>query len=74
VSAPAGEAVPLRVNGRAVELPSGLSVSEVLARLGYPSRGVAVALDGEVVPRSAWDTTVVGPGAALEVLHPVQGG
>lgn len=74
MSTPAGERVEVRVNGRTVELPRGLSVADALARLGYPSRGVAVALDGEVVPRSAWDATLVGPGAALEVLHPVQGG
>jgi sulfur carrier protein len=35
---------------------------------------VAVALDGEVVPRGEWDTTELRDGQQLEVLHAVQGG
>ena len=37
-------------------------------------RGVAVALDGEVVPRGEWSTTAVREGQQVEVLHAVQGG
>ena len=37
-------------------------------------RGVAVALDGEVVPRGEWATTEVRDGQQVEVLHAVQGG
>ena len=37
-------------------------------------RGVAVALDGEVVPRGEWASTAVREGQRLEVLHAVQGG
>ena len=36
--------------------------------------GDPVAVDGEVVPRSAWERTVVGDGQELEVLRAVQGG
>jgi sulfur carrier protein len=41
---------------------------------GVEGRGVAVALDGEVVPRSAWGTTALRSGAVVEVLTAVQGG
>ena len=43
---------------------------------GAPSdgRGVAVALDGEVVPRGDWSTTPFREGQEVEVLHAVQGG
>lgn len=37
-------------------------------------RGIAVALDGRVVPASAWAETVVQPGAVVDVLGAVQGG
>ena len=37
-------------------------------------RGVAVALDGEVVPRGEWASTELREGQELEVLHAVQGG
>ena len=46
------------------------------ARPGRPesARGVAVALDGEVVPRSEWESTPLTDGAAVEVLAAIQGG
>lgn len=63
-----------KVNGLLRELADGSTVASVLALLGAPSAGVAVAVDGEVVPRAAWETTVVPEGAAVEVLTAVQGG
>ncbi|MGI8844738.1 MAG: sulfur carrier protein ThiS, partial [Thermoleophilaceae bacterium] len=36
--------------------------------------GVAVAVDGEVVPRAQWATRELGAGGQVEVLHAVQGG
>jgi sulfur carrier protein len=36
--------------------------------------GVAVAVDGEVVPRTAWPEHVLEDGAAIEILTAVQGG
>ena len=63
-----------KVNGLERELADGSTVATVVALLDAPPRGVAVALDGEVVPRAAWGTTVVSDGAAVEVLTAVQGG
>jgi sulfur carrier protein len=37
-------------------------------------RGVAAALDGQVVPRGEWASTPVREGQQVEVLHAVQGG
>ncbi|MCW2682554.1 MAG: thiamine biosynthesis protein ThiS, partial [Blastococcus sp.] len=37
-------------------------------------RRVAVAVNGEVVPRSRWETTGLNPGDAVEVLAPTAGG
>ena len=38
------------------------------------ARGVAVAVDAEVVPRGEWDTTELDDGARVEVLRAIQGG
>ena len=38
------------------------------------ARGVAVAVDGEVVPRTVWDTFAIADGARVEVLTAMQGG
>lgn len=37
-------------------------------------RGVAVAVDGEVVPRGEWDGTSIQEGQVVEVVHAIQGG
>jgi len=64
------------VNGEARRLPDGMSVVALLVELGLPAsgRGVAVAIDGEVVPRARWGTTEVADGARVEVLTAMQGG
>ncbi len=62
------------VNGDELDLPDGVSVGDVLRRIGAPDSGIAVARQGEVVPRAAWDTTTVHEGDGIEVLTAVQGG
>lgn len=38
------------------------------------ARGIAVAINGEVVARSAWDTCALAPGDCVEIVTAVQGG
>ena len=64
----------VQVNGQRWELPDGSAVVDVLDRLGAPASGVAVAVDGAVLPRASWSATVLRDGAAVEVLTAVQGG
>jgi sulfur carrier protein len=62
------------LNGELRELPEGATVETVVHDLGTPERGVAVAVDGEVVPRGDWASTRVRDGQQVEVLRAVQGG
>ena len=64
------------LNGDPCELRDGARLSEAIAASGAPAdrRGVAVALDGEVVPRGEWEGTELNDGARVEVLQAVQGG
>jgi sulfur carrier protein len=64
------------VNGRDSEVRGGETVAAVLERLGLDAdaRGVAVAVDGEVVPRADWSLHAVPEGARVEVLTAMQGG
>lgn len=64
----------IELNGRPTDLPEGASVAAAVAAAGAPERGVAVAVDGEVVPRGEWDGTALREGQAVEVLQAVQGG
>jgi sulfur carrier protein len=64
------------VNGERHELSAGTTVAELVSSLpGAPDgRGVAVAVDGEVVPRGAWGAAELREGASVEVVVAVQGG
>jgi|SoiMethySBSTD1v2_1073268.scaffolds.fasta_scaffold535990_3 sulfur carrier protein len=64
----------LTVNGEYRTLPDRLNVAELLTELTSQTHGVAVAVNGAVVPRSAWSLTPLGDGDAVEVLTAVQGG
>jgi sulfur carrier protein len=66
----------IRVNGDASDVAPGTTVAELLERLDVPvgSRGIAVAVDSEVVPRAEWDAFALADGATVEVLNAVQGG
>jgi len=64
------------VNGQPSDVDAGQTVTDVLERLGVEpgARGVAVAVDGEVVPRSQWPRFALAPEARVEVLTAMQGG
>ncbi|WP_216210161.1 sulfur carrier protein ThiS [Amycolatopsis aidingensis] len=64
----------VNVNGEQHEFAEGSTLATVLETLGRTHRGVAVALNGELVRRGRWDEVVVPDGARLEVLTAVQGG
>jgi sulfur carrier protein len=67
--------VIVTVNGEDREYPAGATVADVTGSLGVAlAKGVAVALDGEVVPKGEWASRAVAPGAHLEVLTAIQGG
>jgi sulfur carrier protein len=68
--------VTVIVNGRPAQIADGQTVAELLVSLGHPpgGPGIAVARNGEVVPRSAWSTTGLAAGDRLEVLGASQGG
>ncbi|WP_432559722.1 sulfur carrier protein ThiS [Granulicoccus sp. GXG6511] len=74
------------VNGQPADLTQGATVRDLVRTLtakevGADGRtpdgaalGLAVAVDGAVVPRSRWATTTLEPGAEVEVVEAVQGG
>jgi sulfur carrier protein len=64
------------LNGEQSDVGAGETVAAALARLDLSSdaRGVAVAVDGEVVPREQWASFVLGEHARVEVLTAMQGG
>jgi sulfur carrier protein len=64
------------LNGDEAELADGATVLTAVESLDQPAsgRGVAVAVDAEVVPRTEWEQHELNEGARVEVLRAIQGG
>jgi sulfur carrier protein len=64
------------LNGDESGLPSGATLAQAVAAAGAPedSRGIAAAVDGEVVPRDRWQDIELADGQRVEVVQAVQGG
>jgi thiazole synthase len=66
----------IELNGEARRLTKSSSVAAAVEASGADpeSRGLAVAVDGEVIPRSAWSETELREGQSVEVVAAIQGG
>lgn len=64
----------IRINGQQRSAPEDASLEDVLSEYGVAPSGVAVAVDGDVVPREQWSRTRVRDGMLVEVVTAVQGG
>ncbi|MDQ3985711.1 MAG: sulfur carrier protein ThiS [Actinomycetota bacterium] len=66
----------LIVNGEPMDFAGPPTVSEVVGRVAPQrrKRGTAVAVNGEVVPRTKWDVTSLSHDDRLEVLDAIGGG
>lgn len=64
------------VNGKPHELPQPMPLRQVLEGLALPSleRGVAVAVNGNLVRRGEWTSHIVQPADELEIVQATQGG
>ena len=61
------------VNGHDMALGAA-TVADFLTQQAVAPRGIAVALNGSVVPRSAWSETALKPGDDIEIVRAMQGG
>jgi thiazole synthase len=66
----------IELNGEPRELPAGATLADAVRESGVEEegRGIAVAFDGEVVPRGEWEATLLAEGGKVEVLAAIQGG
>ncbi|MDQ3962931.1 MAG: sulfur carrier protein ThiS [Actinomycetota bacterium] len=64
------------INGQPTDLPGAVTVAELVVEAGHDPRGfgIAVALNGSVLPRRDWGSTPVTDGDKLEILVASQGG
>ncbi|HEY7994282.1 MAG TPA: sulfur carrier protein ThiS [Candidatus Eremiobacteraceae bacterium] len=69
-----GEEIRLVVNGKAKEVPAGLTVGAFIASLGLDAARTLVELDGEPLERRRFGDTTLAPGARIEIAQMVGGG
>ena len=50
------------------------TVSELAAQLQLPAKGVAIAIDNELKPRTSWDVTILQEGASITIIKAACGG
>ena len=66
--------IEITINGDAATIDAGTTVAEVVESRVESTRGVAVARNLEMVPRSTWGDIVVVTGDEIEILAAAQGG
>jgi sulfur carrier protein len=66
--------VAVTINGETRDLPPGVTLEDVVSQLTTSPKGVAAAVNGEVVPRRAWPATALAERDAVEIVTAVQGG
>jgi sulfur carrier protein len=66
--------IRVSLNGAPRSLAAGATVARLVAELGPATRGIAVAVNEEVVPRSTWAHAPLRDGDRVEVLRAAQGG
>jgi sulfur carrier protein len=62
------------VNGEHRDLAPGVTLEDVVSQLAASPKGVAAAVNGEVVPRRAWSATELADHDEVEIVTAVQGG
>lgn len=66
--------IAVRINGQDVELPPGSPLSAAVDLLTTATRGVAVAVNDEIVPRAMWSRHEIADGDRIEIVTAKQGG
>ena len=64
----------IHLNGQPHALPAPVSLAQLLERLGYAGKRIAVERNGEIVPRSRYGDTTLADGDSLEIVVAVGGG
>ncbi len=64
----------IHLNGQPHALPASVSLAQLLERLGYAGKRIAVERNGEIVPRSRYGDTALADGDNLEIVVAVGGG
>lgn len=66
--------VKISLNDKEHDLPEGATVARLLAGFSGQARGIAVVVNGGIVPKAAYETTKLSDGDQVDVLTFAGGG
>ena len=64
----------MKVNGEIFEFREGMTVSDLIAEMGFSEAMVAVELNLDILPRDSFSSTVLKENDCIEVVRFVGGG
>jgi sulfur carrier protein len=64
----------IMVNGREFHYEEGLTVANLLQKKGYTFRMITVKINGNVIKKDEYETTLINDGDNVQILHHVAGG
>lgn len=68
------ERMQIIVNNKAMEMAEGSTLSTLAEALRLPEKGVAVAVNNQMIPREEWSATSLQAGAQIVVIKAACGG
>ncbi len=66
--------ITIHVNSEAKQIDNSSSIAEALTAWGYQSEKIALAINGEFVPRTEYNDHYFQAGDQVDVVAPIQGG
>lgn len=64
----------LKVNSKETEAKDGFTIAELASQLALPERGVAIAVNNKMIPRTEWNERILQPNDNLVVIKAACGG
>ena len=64
----------LKVNSKETETKDGSTIPELASQLALPERGVAIAVNNKMIPRTEWNERILQPNDSLVVIKAACGG
>lgn len=64
----------VKINDMTIETADGISLKSLLEQQNISSKGTAVAVNGQVISKNAYETTVINDGDSLLIITAFYGG
>ncbi|MEC9278930.1 MAG: sulfur carrier protein ThiS [Chloroflexota bacterium] len=65
----------VRINGKETEVHQSMSIVDYLTSIGFDKKvSIAVAINGEIIPKEEYSETQLKNGDSMEVVRAIGGG